>query len=56
MHSSVLEVIRFIKYVVAPLTKEELEDCAYELQVSGLHGAIGSTDATHVVMDVVASG
>ena len=39
------------KFVVAPLTNEELTDCSAEFQLAGLPGCIGSTDATHIIME-----
>ena len=39
----------FNKYVTAPLTREELDDCSYEFKQAELPGALGSTDASHVV-------
>ena len=39
------------QYVVAPMTKEELEDCSAEFKSAGLPGCIGSTDATHIIME-----
>ena len=39
------------KYVKAPLSTEELKDCAAEYTEAGLPGTIGSTDATHIVIE-----
>ena len=33
------------------MTKEELDDCANEFRIAGLSGTIGSTNATHIVME-----
>ena len=38
-------------YVCEPLSKEQLDDCAFEFNQAGLPGAIGSTDATHVIIE-----
>jgi Plant transposon protein len=38
------------KYVVAPKTKEELATHIKEMEEAGLHGCIGSVDATHIGM------
>ena len=39
------------KYVRIPTNKEELDDCAAEFKQAGFAGAIGSTDATHIVIE-----
>ena len=39
------------EYVVAPIKKEELDDCSAEFKLAGLPGCIGSTDATHIIME-----
>ena len=39
------------RYVVKPSTSEDLADCNLEFKMAGLPGCIGSTDATHVVME-----
>ena len=39
------------KYVTQPLSTDELHNCAHEFAQAGLPGAIGSTDATHIVIE-----
>ena len=39
------------KYVIAPMTFEQLIDYAQEFMIAGLVGCIGLTDATHIVME-----
>ena len=39
------------KYVIEPTTKSDLEDCNNEFKMAGLPGCIGSTDATHIVVE-----
>ena len=40
--------ILFKKYVIEPINNVQSQDRMHEMKQSGLHGAIGSTDATHV--------
>ena len=39
------------EHVIEPMTKTELRDCNNEFKLAGLPGCIGSTDATHVVVE-----
>ena len=39
------------KYVKTPATLDEIIDCASEYAMAGLPGSIGSTDATHIVLE-----
>lgn len=39
------------RYVAEPMTAQELKDCAIEFLDAGLPGTIGSTDATHIVIE-----
>ena len=41
----------FNKYVVMPTTKEEFEANMSDYAHLGLHGAVGSMDATHIISD-----
>jgi hypothetical protein len=43
--------ILFKKYVVEPATNEEANNVMHEMKQAGLNGAVGSTDATHVVIE-----
>ena len=43
--------VLFDKYVSQPATSDELQDCNFEFNIAGLSGCIGSTDATHIVME-----
>ena len=43
--------ILFKKYVVQPTNNEEAQQHMHEMEQAGLHGAVGSTDATHVVIE-----
>ena len=38
------------KYVTQPLSTDELHNCAHKFAQAGLPGALGSTDATHIVI------
>ena len=40
------------KYVLNPINYEELKDNEHEFLMAGFPGCIGSTDATHVIMEV----
>lgn len=40
--------------VVQPMIMEELEDCTIEFLQAGLPGAFGSTDSTHIVLELCA--
>ena len=40
------------KYVLNPMNYEELKDNENEFLMAGFPGCIGSTDATHVIMEV----
>ena len=39
------------KYVCHPMSNEELQDCETEFHQAGLPGCVGSTDATHIVVE-----
>ena len=39
------------KYVVTPRTSFQLKDCEHEFKIAGFPGCIGSTDATHIIID-----
>jgi hypothetical protein len=39
------------KWVRWPITEEEIKDCMTEFDEAGLTGCIGSTDATHVIVE-----
>ena len=39
------------RFVVEPRDLNELNDCNNEFSLAGLPGCIGSTDATHVIME-----
>ena len=41
----------FSEYVITPSTTEQLTHSSTEFQLAGLPGCIGSTDATHIVME-----
>ena len=41
----------FQKYVVEPRNIVKLDDCNHKFMLAGLPGYIGSTDATHIVME-----
>jgi hypothetical protein len=41
----------FPKWVKPPKTNEEVKDCMAEFEEAGFNGCIGSTDATHVVIE-----
>ena len=41
----------FDKWVKAPSTESEIEDSISEYDAAGYPGCIGSTDATHVIID-----
>jgi hypothetical protein len=43
--------ILYERYVVAPLDNRTAMSHLHEMQVAGFHGAVGSTHATHVVME-----
>ena len=43
--------ILFDKWVKAPSTESEIEDSICEYNAAGYPGCIGSTDATHVIID-----
>jgi DDE superfamily endonuclease len=43
----------FEKYVVSPKTADDVKDYAVDYAIAGLHGAIGSTDGTHIPCDKV---
>lgn len=46
----------FPKYVRAPSTKEEINDSRKEYDKAGMHGCIGSADATHVMNERITAG
>ena len=39
------------KYVRTLVTLDEIKDCAVEYKIAGLPGTIGSTDATHIILE-----
>jgi hypothetical protein len=39
------------EYVTKPCTPEDAADCSAEYTMAGFNGAVGSTDATHIVCD-----
>ena len=39
------------KYVKCPVSTDELQDCEQEFDLAGLPGCVGSTDATHIVIE-----
>ena len=41
----------YSKHVTIPTTEEELQDCEVEYHKAGFPGCIGSSDATHIVME-----
>lgn len=41
----------FNKYINTPDTIEALQDCEYEYSMAGFPGCIGSTDASHIVIE-----
>ena len=43
--------ILFTKFVVMPTNMETAATHVHEMSQSGFHGAVGSTDATHIVME-----
>jgi DDE superfamily endonuclease len=45
--------VLYQKYVVAPTNSRECRQHSYEYERAGLPGAIGSTDATHIVVERV---
>jgi exo-beta-1,3-glucanase (GH17 family) len=38
-------------YVVTPIDNNTAMSHTHEMQIAGFHGAVGSTDATHIVME-----
>lgn len=47
--------VLFQKYVKFPTAPEEIKSCRALYEMAGLDGAIGSTDATHVVVEKLSS-
>jgi hypothetical protein len=43
--------VLFRKYVVSPKNNEDAQTHMHEMKLAGLHGAVGSTDATHIVLE-----
>ena len=43
--------VLYDKYVTLPLTTESLKDCEAEFLMAGFPGCVGSTDASHIVME-----
>ena len=41
------------KWVKMPTTEEELRDCMLEFEMAKFPGCIGSTDATHIILENV---
>ena len=39
------------KYVKCPMSPDELADCEQEFDLAGLPGCVGSTDATHIIIE-----
>ena len=39
------------KYVKCPVSTDELQDCEQEFDLAGLPGCVGSTDATHIIIE-----
>lgn len=45
--------VLFDRYVKAPISAEEVQDHQHEFELAGMHGCIGSTDATHIILEKV---
>ena len=43
--------VLYKQYVISPSTSEQLAECGSQFSLAGMPGCIGSTDATHVVME-----
>jgi hypothetical protein len=43
--------ILYPRYVSAPQTAHELQECEHEYRIAGFPGCIGSTDATHIPLE-----
>ena len=43
--------ILYAKYVEVPTREMSAEEQGYEMNLAGFHGAVASSDATHIVME-----
>ena len=44
--------VLYNKYVCSPITSDDIMDCETEYKMAGFPGCVGSTDATHIMMEV----
>jgi DDE superfamily endonuclease len=45
--------VLYPKWVVAPATVEDAQDCIHEMEQAGFNGCVGSMDATHVLHEKI---
>jgi hypothetical protein len=43
--------VLFNRYVKTPSSEEEIRNHMFEMEQAGFHGCIGSTDATHIMLE-----